>query len=280
MLALRAARASPVVPVASPAVLRQVAAPDGVRLAAEVSGQGPPLVMVHGAGSARWGFELVRPLLEPRFTVWALDRRGRGDSSDGGAASYDVEREFEDVAAAVEAAGPEALLFGHSYGALLAAGAARRLPGLRRLALYEPPMGGVLADESWVQRFEARVEAGEGGAAVRQFLHDIGGYSQDEIDAMEGTPVWDKRLEVAPTVPRELRAEHAVAIGDLGLERLDLPCLLLMGSESPDWARRSTHAFATALPGAELNTLDGHGHGAAVSAPELLAAELERFLLD
>ena len=55
-------------------------------------------------------------------------------------------------------AGPGALLFGHSYGGLVAAGAAARLDGLPRLALYEAPMGGVLADEAWTARFEALVE--------------------------------------------------------------------------------------------------------------------------
>jgi pimeloyl-ACP methyl ester carboxylesterase len=64
-------------------VLRRLTAPDGVELACEVAGHGPPLVMVHGAGSARWGFDLVRRPLERRFTIWALDRRGRGDSADG-----------------------------------------------------------------------------------------------------------------------------------------------------------------------------------------------------
>jgi pimeloyl-ACP methyl ester carboxylesterase len=91
--------------------------------------------------------------------------------------------------------------------------------------------------------------------------------------------VWEKRLEVAPTVPRELHAEGALSSDGLGLDRLALPCLLLVGSSSPEWARRSTDAFAAAIPGAEVRTLQGHGHGAAVSAPELLAAELERFLL-
>jgi pimeloyl-ACP methyl ester carboxylesterase len=257
-------------------VLRYVAAPDGVRLAVEVSGSGPPLVMVHGAGSGRWGFDLLRPLLEPRYTVWAVDRRGRGDSGDGDA--YALEREFEDVAAVVRAAGDGAVLFGHSYGALVSAGAARRLDGLDRLALYEPPMGGVLADVAWQERFEADLAAGEPEAAVRRFLHDVGGYSHVEIDVMEGTPAWERRLAAAPTVPRELHAERELAAGDLGLDQLDLAGLLLLGSDSPDWARRSTEAFAAAIPGVEVRTLEGHGHGAAVSGPGLLAAELERFL--
>jgi pimeloyl-ACP methyl ester carboxylesterase len=233
--------------------------------------------MVHGAGSGRWGFDLVRPLLEPRFTVWAVDRRGRGDSGDGD--GYSVERECEDVAAVVREAGEGALLFGHSYGALVSAGAAGRLDGLERLVLYEPPMGGVLADVAWSERFEAHLAAGDPDAAVRLFLHDVGGYSHVEIDVMEGTPAWQERLAVAPTVPRELHAERALATGALGLERLDLACLLLVGSESPAWARRSTEAFAAAIPGAEVRTLEGHGHGAAVSGPALLADEIGRFLL-
>jgi pimeloyl-ACP methyl ester carboxylesterase len=258
-------------------MLRHIRAPDGVVLACEVAGDGPPLVMVHGAGSARWAFDLVRPHLERHFTVWALDRRGRGDSED--AADYAIEQEFEDVAAVVREAGRDAFLFGHSYGGLVAAGAATRLGRLPGLVLYEPPMGGVLAEDGWIERYESRVAAGERAVAVREFMHDVGGYKHEEIDAIEGTPAWRARLEAAPTVPRELRAEQAVSLDSLGLHGLAVvPCTLLVGSESPEWARRSTDAYAAAIDGAEVRTLEGHGHGAAVSGPELLAAELERLL--
>jgi pimeloyl-ACP methyl ester carboxylesterase len=232
--------------------------------------------MVHGAGSGKWGFDLVRPLMESRFSVWAVDRRGRGDSGDG--SGYSLEREFDDVAAVVREAGAGASLFGHSYGGLVSAGAAGRLDGLERLVLYEPPMGGVLADAAWQERFEAHLAAGDPDAAVRLFLHDVGGYSHVDIDVMEGTPAWEHRRAVAPTVPRELRAERELATRDLGLDRLGVGCLLLVGSESPDWARRSTEAFAAAIPRAEVETLERQGHGAAVSAPALLAAEIARFL--
>lgn len=230
--------------------------------------------MVHGAGSARWTFDLVRRHLESHFTVWALDRRGRGDSGDGD--GYSLEREFEDVEVVVREAGPGACLFGHSYGGLVSAGAAARLAGLRQLVLYEAPMGGVLADDAWIRRFEDHIAARERAAAVRAFLQEVGGYTPGEVSAMEGTSTWEARLDVAPTVPRELRAEQSLSIDVLGLDGLPAPCLLLVGSASPDWARRSTDAFAAAIPGADVRTLEGHGHGAAVSAPELLAAEVER----
>jgi pimeloyl-ACP methyl ester carboxylesterase len=256
-------------------LLRHVTSSDGLRIACQVEGAGTPLVMVHGAGSGRWSFELVRPHLRDRFTVWAIDRRGRGDSDD--ADSYAIEREFEDVAAVVREAGPGALLFGHSYGGLVVAGAAARLNGLPRLAVYEGPMGGVLADEEWTARFERRVESGDGDAALREFMSDIGGYTDAEIEAMQGTPAWQARLDTAQTVPRELRAERAFGLDALRLGDLVSPTLVLVGSESPDWAQRSTRAFAAAIPGAELHTLEGHGHGAAVSGPELLAAEIAGF---
>jgi pimeloyl-ACP methyl ester carboxylesterase len=257
-------------------LLRHVTSPDGVRIACEVSGEGTPLVMVHGASSGRWSFDLVRPHLEDRFTIWSVDRRGRGDSSD--ADGYAIEREFDDIAAVVHEAGPGALLFGHSYGGLVAAGAATRLDGLPRLALYEGPMGGVLADEAWTERFEAHLAAGEADQAVREFMRDVGGYSDADIDAMVGTPAWAERLAAAPTVPRELRAERALELGSLGVGALEVPALLLVGSESPAWAQRSTEAFAAELRDAEVRRLEGHGHGAAVSGPELLAGELARFL--
>jgi pimeloyl-ACP methyl ester carboxylesterase len=256
-------------------MLRHVTAPDGVRLACEVAGEGPALVMVHGAGSGRWSFDLVRPHLERDFTVWTLDRRGRGDSEDR--YPYDIAREFEDVAATVRAAGPGAALIGHSYGGLLSAAAACGLDGLACLVLYEGPMGGVLADAAWTDRFEASVEAGDRDGAVRAFMHDVGGYSQEEIDAMRETPAWEARLAASPTVPRELRAEHDFSIDRLNLADLGIPCLLLVGSRSPDWAQRSTKAFSEAIPGAQVHTLEGHGHGAAVSGPELLASEIARF---
>jgi pimeloyl-ACP methyl ester carboxylesterase len=257
-------------------VLTHVNAPDGVSIACERAGSGPPLVLVHGAGSARWGFDALRPLLEDSFTVIAVDRRGRGDSGDGDA-GYALAQEFEDVAAVVEAAGEGALLFGHSFGGLVAAGAAALLPGLPKLALYEPPMGGVLAAEPWIERFEERVAAGDRPAAVREFLRDVGGYGDDDIDAMQETAAWGARLAAAPTVPRELRAELGLDLDALELLRLELPCLMLVGSESPGWARRSAEAYAAALPEVSLHVLDGEGHGATVSAPERVAAELKRF---
>jgi pimeloyl-ACP methyl ester carboxylesterase len=260
-------------------VLRHVTSPDGVRIACEVEGEGPPLVMVHGASAGRWGWALVRPHLQDRFTVWAIDRRGRGASDDGDGA-YSAEAEFEDVLAVMRAAGPDALLFGHSYGGLVAAGAATRVDGLSRVVLYEGPMGGVWVDEPWIERFEGHLAAGDPEPALRALLTDVGGYTDEQIEAMVGTQAWEARLAACPTVPREFRAERDLRFDDLRLGDLGAAALLLVGSDSPDWAHRSTAAYAEAIPDARVSTLEGQGHGAAASAPELVAAELRNFLSD
>jgi pimeloyl-ACP methyl ester carboxylesterase len=255
-------------------VLRHVEAPDGVRIACEVSGEGPPLVLVHGAGSARWSFDEVRPHLEPRFTVIAIDRRGRGESTDGD--GYALEREYEDVAAVVRDAGEGAMLAGHSYGGLVAVGAALLLD-LPKLALYEPAMGGGLATPDTIERWERLIGDGERDTVIREFFRGIGGYDDEAIDEFERSPVWDARRRIVPTVPRELRAELAHPFDPVALAELTAPTALLVGTESPGWAVRSVDAHAEALPNAEKRTLDGQGHSANMTAPSLLAAELERF---
>jgi pimeloyl-ACP methyl ester carboxylesterase len=251
-----------------------VEAPDGVAIACEVSGEGPPLVLVHGAGSARWSFDAVRPHLERGFTVIAIDRRGRGDSGDGD--EYALERECEDVAAVVRDSGHNAVLMGHSYGGLVAAGAAQLLD-LPRLALYEPAMGGALSTPETIERWERLIEEGDRDAVLREFFRDIAGYDEEAIEELARGPVWEARRQIVPTVPRELRAELAHRFDADALGGLGMPVLLLVGSESPDWAVRSVDAHAEAIAGAERRTLEGHGHAANVTGPDLLAAELERF---
>lgn len=257
-------------------MIQRVIAPDGVEIACGISGEGPPLVLVHGAGSGSWGFALLRPLLEGRHTIWAVDRRGRGESGD--APEYALEREVADLVSVVRAAGEGAVLLGHSYGGLVAAVAAPELPELPVLLLYEPPMGGALAPADRIARWESLIEAGERELVLREFLGEVGGYRESEIEAMESTPAWELRKQVLHTVPRELRAELGHVLDQQALGGVRTPVLMLLGSESPAWARRSTGAYAQAFPDARVRSLEGHGHGAAASAPELLAAEIADLL--
>ena len=103
---------------------------DGTRIAYWSSGEGPPLVLVHGATSDHTTFRFVTPLLVEQFTLVAVDRRGRGESGD--AAEYALERELDDLARVVDSLDGPVDVFGHSFGASVALAADPTMRKLRR----------------------------------------------------------------------------------------------------------------------------------------------------
>jgi pimeloyl-ACP methyl ester carboxylesterase len=145
--------------------------PDGCWIACERTGAGPPLVLVHGTTGTMRRWAPVLPLLESRFTVYAIDRRGRGASGD--TAPYAMEREFEDVAAVVDDIGEPCHLLGHSFGAICALEAACRTPNLRKLVLYEPPIptpGHDAFEPAALERLQHLLDAGDPEGVLTVFF--------------------------------------------------------------------------------------------------------------
>lgn len=95
---------------------------DGTLIAYWSTGCGHPLVMVHGTSTDHTSFRFLTPLLENHFTIHIVDRRGRGKSGDS--EEYSIEREFNDIAAVANSIEGSVSLFGHSFGATVALGAA------------------------------------------------------------------------------------------------------------------------------------------------------------
>ncbi|HSF04105.1 MAG TPA: alpha/beta hydrolase [Solirubrobacterales bacterium] len=119
--------------------MARIATPAGTTVSYDRYGAGPPLVLVHGGFSDHiTNWQEVKPLLQDRFTVYAVARRGRGETSR--TRGHSVDDEAADVVAILDAIGQPAFLLGHSYGAVCALGAAARDPGgVRKLVLYEHP---------------------------------------------------------------------------------------------------------------------------------------------
>src|SRR5262249_52120779 len=122
------------------------------------SGSGPSLVLVHGGGADRTRFAPVLPAFEAVRTVLNVDRRGRGLSGDSD--GHALEREVDDLAAVCAAAAPPVDGFAHSCGAIVALEAARR-GGIRRLVLYEPPVGVPAGPTGTLARLRALLDAGD-----------------------------------------------------------------------------------------------------------------------
>jgi pimeloyl-ACP methyl ester carboxylesterase len=253
-----------------------VTSADGTPIAAWRSGAGPPLVLLHGtaADHARW--RPVLPAFEQRFTVLAIDRRGRGGSGD--AREWAIEREFEDVAAVVAHAGEEACLLGHSFGAICALRGAPHAPALRGLVLYEPPIGDPVASEELVAGLEELLAAGERDRLLARFMAEVAGVAPGQIEVMRSQPAWEGRLAAAHTIPRELRAANAQRFDPAAFAGLDLPALVLRGGASKPAMMASAAAVAAGLPQSRLVTLAGQGHTAMDTATELFVSEVLTFL--
>ena len=119
--------------------MNEVRSKDGTTIAYERSGKGPALILVDGALCSRaFGpSPKLAPLLARHFTVFAYDRRGRGQSGD--TPPYSPSREVEDIAALLAAAGGSASLLGLSSGGALALEAAASGLPVTRVVAYEPP---------------------------------------------------------------------------------------------------------------------------------------------
>jgi len=253
---------------------------DGTTIAFDRSGRGPSLVMVGGALSGRGAVSDLAPRLADALTVIAYDRRGRGDSTD--TPPYAVEREIEDLAALVDAAGGSSFVLGHSSGAVLALRAAEAGVPIARLVLYEPPL---MVDatrppipDDYVSHLDELVGAGRRGEAVSYFLTTGPLIPSPVIDQLRQSPAWPPMEAMAATIPYDARIMDGLMTDTAGpLERwvsVATPTLVLDGGASPPWIRHGASALAAVLPNASAETLDGQGHG---PASEVLAPVLLRF---
>lgn len=254
------------------------AGPDGRR------DQRPPLLLIHGATADHTTWRAAGPAFARRRRTFALDRRGRGASSDG--PEYSIELEYEDVAAVAESLARELRVeaidvAGHSYGGRCGLGASLRTRAIRRVVVYEgapAPPGVSYRPPGLVDAVREALERGDDEGALTTFLAGIVGMSEAELDAYRANPVWPARVAAAFTILREVEAEATPAGSIAALGRATVPVLLVLGSTSRSPFRLGTDALATALADAQVVVIEGAAHAAHhTHAPELVAA-VETFL--
>jgi pimeloyl-ACP methyl ester carboxylesterase len=247
--------------------MNTVRSADGTTIGYTQAGQGPPLILVDGAMCSR-SFGPMPKLaaqLAPHFTVFSYDRRGRGDSGD--TLPYAPDREVEDLEALVALAGDSVFVHGTSSGSALALEAAKRIPAITKLAVYEPPF---IVDGSrspmpdgYLDELKGLVSAGRQGDAVKMFMRFVG-TPAFAIAVMGIMPVWSKLKAVAHTLPYdiELIQDHQRGLPFTAAQWADVkaPTLVAVGGKSPAWMANGTRALADALPDATYRTLPGQNH--------------------
>ncbi|HEX9057400.1 MAG TPA: alpha/beta hydrolase [Ktedonobacterales bacterium] len=268
--------------------MRTVMSKDGTHIAFDQSGQGPALVLVTGASATRADAASVAAALAPHFTVFAYDRRGRGDSGDTN--PYAVEREVEDIEAVIDEAGGSAFVFGHSSGAALALDAALLFPSsITKLALYEPPFfvddTHAPAPEDFAARLDALVASGRRGDAVELWMAFIGA-PPEMVAQMRQSPMWPNMEALAHTLAYDATIMHDTETGSPAplakWASVAIPTLVMDGTmslgreEAHTFMRHAADALASVLPNARRRTLDGQDHG---PADAVLVPALEAFFL-
>ncbi|TVR25552.1 MAG: alpha/beta hydrolase [Ilumatobacter sp.] len=257
---------------------------DGTEIAGRVVGQGPPLVLLHGAMySGETAFDELLPHLTDRFTCFLPSTRGRGLSAD--ADDYRPERLLEDVTAYVDSIGQPVPMFGWSGGGMMALGAAASSDSVSSVIAHEPAvleewdeefMGGFM---DTVERMAVEVEQGRPEEAARVFMGVV--LNDDELEAA----IANGRHEVAaPSVPADVRLFEnldpngpSMTDPDL-LATVTVPVLLLQGERTPPVFERGNRHVVEHAPNAENRIIPGAGHGAPGIAPEAVARELISFL--
>jgi pimeloyl-ACP methyl ester carboxylesterase len=218
-------------------------------------------------------------MLEQRFTIYAVDRRGRGESGDS--ASYSLEREYEDMASVVDSIKEPVNLLGHSYGALIALEAALLVKNLHKLILYEPAirLNGSLYPPNTKNKIQDLLDVGDQEGGLQVFFQEAVGMSGHEIASLKKEPAWTARLASAHTLVREF-ADDDYIFDPMRFKDLNVPALLLSGSESPDVLRAATKAVHEALPDSRIVDMQGQQHVAMSTAPELFARLVIGFLTE
>ncbi|WP_090372806.1 alpha/beta fold hydrolase [Nitrosospira sp. Nl5] len=258
--------------------MESISSKDGAPIACWNSGVGEPLLLVHGTSGDHFAWASVLPALERQFSVWTIDRRGRGHSGDTD--SYTLERECEDVATVIDAIGSTVHLLGHSFGGLCALEAALLTPNIGSLILYEPSIS--LAGSGWSVELEENMQSLLGASnreeALLLFFRDIVKTPPHEIAAMQTGSSWPGRIAAAHTIHRELCSINQYIFDFRRFRAFQVPTLILLGGESPPRRHLVAETLHRSLPDSQLAMLQGQQHSAMRTAPDLFVHEVVKFL--
>ena len=261
--------------------MRTVISKDGTPIAFDQSGQGPAIILVAGATATRRAETSLAAALATQFTVFAYDRRGRGESGD--TIPYAVEREVEDIGALITVAGGAAFVFGHSSGAVLALEAARLLGSrIDKLALYEPPFivddTRTPAPQDYVPHLNKLIAEGRRSEAVEYFMTDMILVPAEMVAQMRSMPMWPQLEAVAHTIPYDGAIMGDTMSGNPATLRkwasVTVPTLVMVGGASPAFFHNGAQTLVDILPNATLRTMAGQDHG---PADEVLTPALVEF---
>lgn len=233
---------------------------DGTTIGYDSVGAGPPLLLVLGSTGTRARWASVTPALAQHYTVYAMDRRGRGLST-AEVKPYSLTREAEDVTALAEALGGSVYVVGHSYGALAVLEAALITSAFRRIMLYEPPIPSPGLDVGSPGGWARITATSDPRAILEAFYRETLQLPWPAIKDLADREFPYVADSIANTAGRELTQARGYRVTARHAE-IAVPVRMLLGTESPEYFQAATTALAARIPGATIVSLPGQGHQA------------------
>jgi pimeloyl-ACP methyl ester carboxylesterase len=242
---------------------------------AQEVGDGPLVVLVHGAMDRASSMLRVRRALEGDCRVLRYDRRGYGRSLAAGPGTS-LAQHVDDLAALVGTRRAAALV-GHSLGGVICLALAERSPEQAgAVVAYEAPM---MWEPWWPTDSAGRAALASAADGSDGPEVDPGDVAEAFLRRMLGDDHWDR---LPAPVQAERRAEGATLLAELRsvlvpapppyrAERVTVPVVAAFGSETKPQHRRGAEELARRSPHGVLRTIDGADHGAHLTHPSAFA---------
>jgi len=261
---------------------------DGTKITYKITGSGPGLLIISGADRGAKHYVKLAAGLKDDFTMYIINRRGRGGSGPQGP-DYSVAKECEDAMAIIQKHNIP-YIFGHSFGGIVGLNIALK-EDIKKLVVYEPGMSpNNNLPLAWVPKFEKQLyKKAYTGALVSIakglgmmgpltkvpsfLLHGVFGFM-----AM-GNKDWQEDKMLLELVPNEIRAGVAMDADIARYKDIQCPVLLMGGTASPLWLLQALRKLHGIIPGSVLTELTGLVHNAPDEfAPEKVGEEIRKFL--
>jgi 3-oxoadipate enol-lactonase len=248
-----------------------------------VSGEGPPVVLVHGLGLNQNMWQWQRDALNAHFTVIEYDLLGHGDSAKP-PGPYPMKLMTDQIIRLIDHLGIErCALVGFSLGGLIVQSFALAHPGRTSALVILNAAHGRTQEQrdalmNRVQQVREHGPASTVEAALERWFTP--GFARRSPQVLEQVRQWVLANDagVYPEV------YHLLAQADIGLERaisnIKCPTLVVTGEEDHGNSPAMSRRMAELIPGARAEILEGLRHMALAEDPEKVNTLLLSFLLE
>lgn len=252
------------------------------------AGAGPSVVCIHSSASSSGQWRTLMERLRDRFRVIAVDLYGEGKSP---AWPKDkpmyLDDELELLDPVFQSAGKHFHLIGHSFGGAVALKAALQYPDrLTSLIIFEPVLFSVLIADAPQSPAAREIIAVRDDTIQLVDEGNLNASAERFVDYWMGDGVWATIPEPQqPAIAKAMQAVkhewHAAFKEPTAINAfagINLPTLLLTGTESKSPARAIVRLLMSVLPRMQVEEIEGVGHMAPVTHPERVTPPIERFL--